>query len=99
MVACCLLLYFIEDIHLSRAHRLNYSVLMFCDCAACHVNCQLGCLSEDWRAVEFFAGKANLTMSLKKLSFKTIALDYEYAPDQKYYDLLTPAGMALPDSN
>lgn len=53
------------------------------------------CRFEDWRAVEFFAGAGNLTASLKQLSFKSIRMDYNYAPGKNHFDLLKPAGMAL----
>ena len=47
---------------------------------------------QEWRAVELFAGTANLTFALKNLRYKCIKLDYDYGG--RHQDLLTPAGMA-----
>ena len=95
VVLCCILLYFIEDVNMSRALRshacLGHAfVFLFLRCSKSRPN-----LFEDWRAVEFFAGAGNLTASLKQLSFRTIRLDYDYAPGKNHFDLLKPAGMAL----
>lgn len=95
VVLCCILLYFIEDVNMGRALWLH-ACLGHCFCACfCHAASIVPYLIEDWRAVEFFAGTGNLTASLKKLSFRTISLDYDYAPGKNHFDLLKPAGMAL----
>ena len=47
---------------------------------------------QDWQAVEFFAGKANLSFCLQNFFQRTLTLDRDMGG--RFNDLLTPAGMA-----
>ena len=48
--------------------------------------------SENWRLVEFFAGKANLSFCAQNLKFQAVSLDVDYGG--RYMDIMTPPGMA-----
>ena len=59
---------------------------------ACLVDC-----FEAWRAIEFFAGNATVTLCARDLNFRAVSLDN--TDGGRHMDILTPIGMAFPFCN
>ena len=93
LLYCVSLLYWMHDLDLGRVPCLRY----LCSehgklWGNLFLHAETACSIEAWRVVDFFAGGANLTTSMKQLNFRALKLDVLYGG--KHMDLLTPYGMA-----